>query len=84
MCLNLLAHSMDIKPSHSTQSLGLILASDINFDGTIIKIRHLSFQSINQIEKDKHGTNLVKGQKGNTERRLEVVAQEILTQLDKI
>ena len=60
------------------------IESLLNFTGKIIESRHLSLQSINQIEEDIHGTHLLKAQKGNTEKRLVVVTQDILAQLDKI
>lgn len=56
----------------------------IDFSGIILTIRHLSPKSINQIEQDIEGVNLVKGQSVNTQKLIEVVAQKILIQLDKI
>ena len=55
----------------------------LNFNGIIIESRHLSFQSINQINKDIHGTVLQKKQEGNTEKRLVVIANSILEQYNK-
>ena len=40
----------------------------LNFNGIIIESRHLSFQSINQIKKDIHGTILQAKQKENTKK----------------
>ena len=56
----------------------------LNFNGMILRTRHLSFQSLNQIEQDINGSVLMKGETKNTEKRLEVVAEDILSQLDKI
>ena len=56
----------------------------IDFSGIILTTQHLSFQSLNQIKKDKNGIKLMNKEKKNTEKRLEVVAEEVLCQLDKI
>jgi len=56
----------------------------IDFSGIILTTRHLSFQSLNQITKDRNGITLINKAKNNTEKRLEVLGDEILGQLDKI
>jgi len=52
----------------------------LNFNGIIIESRHLSFQSLNKIDKDIDGIILKAKQKGNTEKRLVVIANSILKQ----
>lgn len=47
----------------------------------IIKARHLSMSSLNRIKKDINGVILEKGKSGNTRKRLEVIADEIIRQL---
>ncbi|MBF0777742.1 hypothetical protein [Streptococcus cuniculi] len=43
-----------------------------------IQVMHLGFQSINRgIKYDKSGNKLVRGDKGNTCKRLEVIAEKI-------
>ncbi|MBE9886576.1 hypothetical protein G8B50_02495 [Enterococcus durans] len=50
----------------------------------IIRVRHLGFQSINSgIKEDKDGKLLVKGQPGNTEKRLEIIACQIVKLIKK-
>ena len=60
------------------------IESMVDFNGTVLRTRHLSLQSLNQIRKDKNGISLKNKDKGNTEKRLEVLAEEILSQLDNI
>ncbi|MBX9181886.1 hypothetical protein HCG68_13060 [Paeniclostridium sordellii] len=49
-----------------------------------IQSRHLGFQSINRgIRCDKSGNELVRGDKGNTPKRLEVIAEKIKKELKK-
>jgi hypothetical protein len=55
----------------------------LNFNGIIIESRHLSFQSINQIDKDSNGNILQKKQKDNTKKRLIVIAKQILKQYEE-
>ena len=56
----------------------------IDFSGVILAIRHLSFQSLNQITKDRNGNKLINKVKNNTEKRLEVLGDEILGLIDII
>ena len=49
-----------------------------------IQSRHLGFQLINRgIRCDKSGNELVRGDKGNTPKRLEVIAEKIKKALKK-
>lgn len=50
-----------------------------------IQVMHLGFQSINRgIKYDKSGNKLVRGDKGNTCKRLEVIAEKIKKELRKM
>lgn len=50
----------------------------------VIREMHLGFQSINRgIRCDKSGNELVRGDKGNTPKRLEVIAEKIKKELKK-
>jgi len=55
----------------------------INFNGIAIKSKHLSMQGIAHIKTDIHGTILKKRAKGNTEKRIEVIASDILKHITK-
>ncbi len=48
----------------------------------IIATRHIGMQSINQITDDKDGNKLEAGMPDNTQKRLEVIANEILQQIE--
>lgn len=49
----------------------------------IVYTRHLGLMSINQIKNDINDVPLIKGDKGNTNKRLEVVVKDVLNQVKK-
>jgi hypothetical protein len=49
----------------------------------VIYIRHLSLSSLNQIKEDVNKVNLKKGDDSNTDKRLEVIGQDILKKYNK-
>ncbi len=61
--------------------LALKYAEKIDKNIKIIKIMHLGLQGLNQIKCDENGKVIKAGETGNTEKRLKVVANDILEQL---
>lgn len=55
----------------------------LDFDGIVIKSKHLSMQGLASIDKDIHGDKLKKRAECNTQKRIEVIALSILKHIPK-
>jgi uracil-DNA glycosylase len=54
-----------------------------NLKARVLYSRHLGLQSLNQINEDINGNKLTKGKEGNTDKRIQVVAQELIDQYNQ-
>ncbi len=54
-----------------------------NLKAKVLYSRHLGLQSLNQISEDINGNKLTKGKEGNTDKRIQVVAKELIDQYNQ-